>query len=93
MEDQITPGPWRAYKRNNPIGLADYEVHFGEDGECIAEVVHVGADAKLISASPDLLEALEISLDVMTSKKTTLEDQADAITLARRSINKAYGET
>jgi hypothetical protein len=50
-----TPGPWKVEKE----GTRWYEIHYGEDGECVAEIVHDKADAKLIAAAPDMLEALE----------------------------------
>jgi hypothetical protein len=59
MNKHFTPGPWKAVKIDPPVGYAEYEIHYGNDGECIAEVVHDKANAQLIAAAPDLLEALE----------------------------------
>jgi hypothetical protein len=36
-----------------------YEIQYGEDGECVAEIVHKEADAKLIVMAPELLNALK----------------------------------
>jgi len=51
---------WRAvkYKEGSEIGLSTHEIHFSDDGECVAEVVHGEANAKLIAAAPKLLEAI-----------------------------------
>jgi len=51
---------WKAveYKKGSEIGLSTHEIHFSDDGECVAEVVHGEANAKLIAAAPELLEAL-----------------------------------
>jgi hypothetical protein len=51
---------WKAvaYPEGKKVGLANFEIHFSDDGECVAEVVHEEADAKLIAAAFDLLEAL-----------------------------------
>ncbi len=89
MEEQFTPGPWKAHKRNDPIGYADYEVHFGDIGECVAEVVHVDADAKLISCAPDMLEVLEHIRDLPEFKN--LWPHTKQIVL--QVIAKAHGET
>ena len=56
---KFTPGPWKAVKKLNRIGMADFEVQYGEDGECIADVCYEESDASLISAAPDMYEALE----------------------------------
>ena len=49
-----TVQPWKSVK------VGDwYEIHYGEDGECVAEIVHVKVDADIIAAAPDMLEALE----------------------------------
>ena len=59
MDKRFIPGPWKSIKIDPPVGYAEYEIHYGNDGECIAEVVHDKANAQLIAAAPDLLEALE----------------------------------
>jgi len=57
---KYTPGPWKAH----PTGLArsglpEYQIHWSDIGECVAEVVHGDADARLIAAAPELYAALE----------------------------------
>lgn len=58
MSTNHTPGPWFPYKRPEPVGYAEYEIHYGTSGECVAEVVHGAGNAHLLAAAPDLLSAL-----------------------------------
>lgn len=55
-----TKGKWKAieYSIKTKIGYSTHEIQYGNDGECVAEVVHGEYNAKLISAAPELLEAL-----------------------------------
>lgn len=61
MVNKHTPGPW-GYLRynhwNNP-NLDCFEITYGEHGEAIADTVYEEADARLIAAAPQMLEALE----------------------------------
>jgi hypothetical protein len=54
-----TTGTWTAYKRIDPKGYAMYVIHYGVDGEFVAEVVHKEADARLIVSAPEMLAMLE----------------------------------
>ena len=45
-----------SYKEDERVGFSTHEIHFSDDGECVAEVVHDEANAKLIAAAPELLE-------------------------------------
>jgi hypothetical protein len=97
MKTQHTPGPWKfgsktdgdLYKRN----IA------GVDGYHVAAVSsrddhEVDANARLIAAAPDLLEALQDLFDadmehvLMGDGK---DDQIEAIAKARAAIAKATG--
>ena len=51
-------GTWIAHKREEPVGLAEYEIWWSNDGECIAEVVHEEANAKAISVVPEMIDEL-----------------------------------
>ena len=56
-----TPGPWVARPVPN-VGLrghTGYAIDFNEDQEQVVDFVYEEADARLIAAAPDLLEALE----------------------------------
>lgn len=57
-----TPGPWSYRKTGthwNNASLTNIEINFGDDGECVADTVYEERDAMLISAAPELLEALQ----------------------------------
>jgi hypothetical protein len=62
-----TPGPWKAHRRSTPVGFAEYEIHWSEDGECVAGVVHGEDNAHLMAAAPDLLEALKNAYQLLNA--------------------------
>ena len=56
---KFTPGPWKAHKLPKSEWMPKrWEIHYSNDGECVAEIVHEDADAQLIAAAPDMYEAL-----------------------------------
>ena len=60
MTTQHTPGPWAVSPDHIFRNQADiFEIHWSTIGECIAECVHGEANARLIAAAPELLEALQ----------------------------------
>jgi len=62
MIKKHTPGPWKAHATGlSRSGLPEYQIHWSDIGECVAEVVHGTADARLIAAAPELLEALIVA--------------------------------
>ena len=68
-----------------------------DTGELIAEAYGTEARAGLanalfIAAAPEMYEALNAALEVMTSKKVALEEQADAITTVGRALARAEGK-
>lgn len=56
----ITPGPWivREVKGVGLPGQVGYAIDFNADQEQVVDYVYEKADAYLIAAAPDLLEAL-----------------------------------
>lgn len=61
-----TKGPWRAVASGlRRSGLPEFEIHWSDKGECVAEIVHGEEAARLIAASPDLLAACEESLECL----------------------------
>ena len=83
-----TPGPWNA--RHTPFrgqGIQDvWCIDWSPDQEEVAEIVHGAANARLIAAAPDLLEALQD----MVSDHASLS--AATLAFARAAIAKATGE-
>ena len=52
-----TKGPWKAV--NNGDTVDNWDIYWSDDGECVVDHVYTEADARLIAAAPDLLEALQ----------------------------------
>jgi aryl-alcohol dehydrogenase-like predicted oxidoreductase len=61
MTNLHTPAPWKIHRmENHHSGVPDiYQIHWSDIGECVAEIVHGEANARLIAAAPEMLEALE----------------------------------
>lgn len=71
-----------------------YEIHWSDDGECVAEIVHGESNARLIAAAPEMLEALKLTpLDMHPSDELgeCLCSQCAFRKAARAAIAKAEG--
>lgn len=93
MTSKHTPGPWK--HRHTPLrGIANdvYCVDWSEDQEEVAEVVHGEANARLIAAAPDLLEALQVLDALWCENESGGLDFSLAIDRARAAIAKATGD-
>jgi hypothetical protein len=98
MNTKHTPGPWRV----DPDHFRDVQTTDGAIEICLAEggepygknlfsvppIEEAHANARLIAAAPDLLEALKAILEDMDSEHGTDYDYAKA----RAAIAKATGE-
>ena len=90
-----TPGPWVVYGTARDDGYTDF---YGIDGSDSSAVVlwdkHGGireiADARLISAAPELLDALEMALEYLESWEDL--SAGEHCRVARAAIAKATGE-
>lgn len=91
QEFKHTNGPWVAkFEHSERSGMSHYEIQYGTDGECIAEIVHKSEDAKLIASAPDMLECLqEAEKELSKLDKDPFID--DALTIIRHGIKKATG--
>lgn len=95
-----TPGPWSIYETAGNGGNipARMEVVAPESERAKRLIANIygfklpegRANARLIAAAPELLEALEAAYLVLTSQKT--REYADAVTLARAALAKARAD-
>lgn len=94
-----TPGPWKV----NTIGqhwnnqlLTHIEVTFGVDGECVCDTVYEMADANLIAAAPELLEALQLVMSEQSGGDKSCGHNGFTCTCpydkAKAAIAKALGQ-
>jgi hypothetical protein len=99
-EKKFTHGPWSS--DGNP---EFYPLISSNNGDLVSQVFHAdgepddnidieqcGANAHLIAAAPELLEALEFMIDRFECRRDNLFSQRKACLDARTAINKAYGE-
>ena len=97
MNAKHTPGPWTA--RHTPSRVPSVPdlwcIDWSKDQEEVAEIVHGEADARLIAAAPDLLEALEelrsAIIDLDQDEDGSVNLLENAIRKARLAIAKARG--
>jgi hypothetical protein len=89
-----TPGPWKTYK------LADDTETYGDHAGCfivttnndeteICGVVSSEDNAHLLSAAPELLEALKGLVGLATLRPGHLQDYKAAVNIAQTAIKKA----
>ena len=94
-KSQHTPGPWTAEPYR--VGDSAYKIVYDADGHWLAEVFDVpnapdtaAADARLIAAAPELLEALR-NLVGLAEMRGSLHEYRAALDEARAAIAKATG--
>ena len=102
MSDRHTNGPWVVGEKKNVSGILNIEI-LGEHGYSLvancygtttgladwyAGARHVDANARLIAAAPDMLEALRGVVDAYENG-----GMIEPIFAARAAIAKATGET
>ncbi|MCK6810639.1 hypothetical protein L8R73_13285 [Enterobacter bugandensis] len=97
-----TPGPWRFDEQETLSGgpvfyiaqddNAKYTPNYSDVSQtCSGELKHIQkANAQLIAAAPDLLEALQSIIDLQTRGYVVLGDKYTD--MARAAISKALGE-
>ena len=105
MKFKGTPGPWRFDEQTTLSGFpvfyiaqddnAKYTPNYSDVSQtCSGELKHIQkANAQLIAAAPDLLEALQLSVKAMQEgRNVSYPDLYGAINKARAAIAKAIGE-
>jgi len=86
-DNQHTPGPWRA--KGHCIETEEYSFNWVASVQT-SNVPEWEANARLIAAAPELLDALQSILDIEPSGLSNEERQLYA--LARAAIAKATGQ-
>jgi len=71
-----TPAPWKLGDEKYYNGNKAFEIHYGNDGECVSEVVHRVEDAQLIAHAPEMLEML---IEIKNKLGTTFEKEKSEI--------------
>lgn len=101
MITKHTPTPWKAAKspcidkgREN-----EWEIHWSDDGECVAEVVHGEYAAKFIvracNAHDELVAALEKFIEAVSDTEMLAKDEQwfiNELENARHALREARGE-
>ena len=96
-----TPGLWyvvNAGKHWNNQKITNWQIQYGGVGECISDHVYGEANAHLIAAAPDLLEALQNLVQLKEWKDRNGKDehyeksQPIAWDAARAAISKALNQ-
>ena len=55
-EGKFTKGEWKV---NSLVNGRGFDISFNDDGECIAEIIHIESDAHLIAAAPEMYRMLD----------------------------------
>lgn len=85
-----TPGPWALnVEQQHYNGNKAYEINYGNYGECVAEIVHVKADAVLISLAPAMLEMLQELVAEISAEMYPTEMQSQLLEKAQSLITRA----
>jgi hypothetical protein len=90
-----TPAPWKmvdAGPHYNNKAITNYQIQYGDDGECISDHVYEEADARLIAAAPELLDALKLAASVLSGDEMTKYSLVKALEKARDAISKAVAD-
>ena len=91
-----TPGPWKPHATGLArSGKPEHEIHWSDDGECIAEIVHGEPEANLMAASPRLYRALSLMVTAFSDGpiKHSEDAKASAIQHALDAMAEARGQS
>jgi len=92
MTAKHTPGPWTTGRAINTVDIGKFSFICPFGANSADQVAEIKANARLISASPDLLAALEACVKQCADYERMTEDCAAAFRNARSAIAKAKGE-
>lgn len=93
-----TPGPWKAWRRNPQSDTYIYQEHDDPHDTyaiaCINQNWAVyGANARLIAAAPEMLEALKLVLPLLEGINSRCTNDTAMIKTIRSTISKAEGRS
>ena len=96
MTQKHTPGPWTlSAGRTFDTTSGRFYLSYGQDkygNARFPNFCELDANARLISAAPDLLAALTVLYNSVFSHDATRAERLDALNLASAAIRKATGE-
>ena len=87
MTAKHTPGPWTTGRAINTVDIGKFSFICPFGANSADQVAEIKANARLISAAPDLLAALEAMIAKIDADKLPI-----SCSLARAAIAKAKGE-
>lgn len=91
MEAKFTKGPWRVNLTgphwNNPE-IANYEICYSENGECIVDHVYEPADAHLIAVAPEMYEEIQRDIDHLERQMRFKTENDEMLTLLKQEQNR-----
>ena len=85
-----TPGPWMFHER--PQGEYHYGYTIGDGPTSIVSTAWGEANARLIAAAPELLEALETFIEYWSDEEGCSSPHYQDVHKARAAIAKALGQ-
>lgn len=96
MNTKHTPGPWDVVPVMTGYAINGHRIYAGDEIIARTHAVDEGydeANATLISAAPDLLNALSLMLKYFNEDLASImDDELQAVFAARAAIAKALGE-
>jgi len=91
-DTKFTPGPWMAHETGRARSeVPEHEIHWTDDGECVAEVVHGIANAQLIAAAPELYKVLD-QMTAFMHEPGCYSNQHPMVQAGMQALAKARGE-
>lgn len=98
--NEYTPGPWNAKYANDGCGDIGIVGDGGVVAECFHEIREKNeranreciANARLIAAAPDLLEALKAARDELDEYRVDTNSMPSTLEIIDAAITKATGE-